>query len=165
MDPANGKIIAKVLAETFSRLDPANAAYFRANLQNFNQRLDQKLAEWTRLLEPYRGSKLVTYHKSFDYVLDRFGLVLAGTIEPKPGIEPSPSYIHSLIPKLKDEEVKLVLIEPFRPRKTPEYLAQAIGAKLLVLPGAVSGNEKVKDYFSLFDYDLAQIVAALKESK
>jgi len=165
LDPANGKIMAKVLAETFSRLDPANAAYFQANLQKFNERLDQKLAEWTRLLEPYRGTKVVTYHKSFDYVLDRFGLVLAGTIEPKPGIEPSPSYINSLIPKLKDEGVKLVLIEPFRPRKTPEYLAQAIGAKLLVLPGAVSGNEKVKDYFSLFDYDLAQIVAALKESK
>ena len=165
LDPANGKIIAKVLAETFSRLDPANAAYFQANLQKFNERLDQKFAEWTRLLEPYRGTKVVTYHKSFDYVLDRFGLVLAGTIEPKPGIEPSPSYINSLIPKLKDEGVKLVLIEPFRPRKTPEYLAQAIGAKLLVLPGAVSGNEKVKDYFSLFDYDLAQIVAALKESK
>ena len=165
LDPANGKIMAKVLAETFSRLDPANAAYFQANLQKFNERLDQKLAEWTRLLEPYRGTKVATYHKSFDYVLDRFGLVLAGTIEPKPGIEPSPSYINSLIPKLKDEGVKLVLIEPFRPRKTPEYLAQAIDAKLLVLPGAVSGNEKVKDYFSLFDYDLAQIVAALKESK
>src|SRR5439155_27011048 len=77
LDPANGKIIAKVLAETFSRLDPANAAYFRANLQNFNQRLDQKLAEWTRLLEPYRGSTVATYHKSFDYVLDRFGLALS----------------------------------------------------------------------------------------
>ena len=165
LDPANGKIIANALAETFSRLDPANAAYFRANLQKFNERLDKKLAEWTKLLEPYRGGKVVTYHKSFDYVLERFGLVLAGTIEPKPGIEPSPSYINSLIPKLKAEGVKLVIIEPFRPHKTPEYVAQAIGARLLVLPGAVNGNEKVKDYFSLFDYDVAQIVGALKEWK
>ncbi len=165
LDPANGKIIANALAETFSRLDPANAAYFQANLQKFNERLDKKLAEWTKLLEPYRGSKVVTYHKSFDYVLERFGLVLAGTIEPKPGIEPSPSYINSLIPKLKAEGVKLVMIEPFRPRKTPEYVAQAIGARLLLLPGAVNGNEKVKDYFSLFDYDVAQIAGALKEWK
>jgi len=165
LDPANGKIIANMLAETFSRLDTANAAYFQANLQKFNERLDKKLTEWTRLLEPYRGSKVVTYHKSFDYILDRFGLVLAGTIEPKPGIEPSPSYVNSLIPKLKAEGVKLVIIEPFRPRKTPEYVAQAIGAKLLVVPGAVNGNEKVKDYLSLFDYDVAQIVAALKEMK
>ena len=165
LDPANGKIIADAVAETFSRLDPADAADFQANLQKFNRRLDKKLAEWTALLEPYRGTKVVTYHKSFDYFLERFGLELAGTIEPKPGIEPSPSYINSLIPKLKAEGVKLVILEPFRPRKTPEYVAQAIGARLLLLPGAVNGNEKVKDYLSLFDYDVTQIAAALKESK
>jgi zinc/manganese transport system substrate-binding protein len=165
MDPANGKIIAARLAETFSKLDAANAAYFQANLHKFNERLDKKLAEWTKLLEPYRGTKVVTYHKSFTYFLERFGLVLAGTIEPKPGVEPSPSYVNALIPRLKTEGVKLVMIEPFRPRKTPEYVAQAIGAKLLLLPGSVGGNEQAKDYFSLFDYDVSQVAAALKASK
>jgi zinc/manganese transport system substrate-binding protein len=134
-------------------------------LDKFTHRLDTKLGEWTKLLEPYRGTKVVTYHKSFNYFLEHFGLELGGTIEPKPGIEPSPSYINALIPRLKGEGVKLVLIEPFRPRKTPEYVAQAIGAKLLLLPAAVGGNEKVKDYLSLFDYDVAQVAAALKESK
>src|SRR5882672_2020768 len=127
MDPANGKLIAARLAETFSQLDAANAAYFQANLKKFNERLDKKLAEWTKLLEPYRGTKVVTYHKSLNYFLERFGLVLAGTIEPKPGVEPSPSYVNSLIPKLKAEGVKIVMIELFRPRKTPEYVAQSIG--------------------------------------
>jgi zinc/manganese transport system substrate-binding protein len=164
-DPANGKVIANALAEAFSRLDPANAALYQANLQKFNERLDKKIAEWTKLMEPYRGTKVVTYHKSFNYFLERFGLELTATIEPKPGIEPSPSYINGLIPRLKAEGVKLVIIEPFRPRKTPEYVAQAIGARLVLAPTSVGGNEKVKDYFSLFDYDVAQIVAALKESK
>jgi ABC-type Zn uptake system ZnuABC Zn-binding protein ZnuA len=165
MDPANGKMIAGRLAETFSQLDAANAAFFQANLQKFNQRLDKQLAEWTKLLEPYRGTKVVTYHKSFTYFLERFGLVLAGTIEPKPGVEPSPSYVNALIPRLKTEGVKLVMIEPFRPRKTPGYIAQAIGAKLLLLPGSVGGNEQAKDYFSLFDYDVSQVAVALKASK
>jgi len=165
VDPANGKIIASRLAETFSQLDPANAAYYRDNLKKFNGRLDQKMAEWKKLMEPYRGTKVITYHKSLDYFLERFGLDLAGTIEPKPGIEPSPSYINSLIPRLKAEGVKLVIIEPFRPRKTPEYVAQSIGAKLLLLPGSVGGNEKVGDYLGLFDYDIGQVVAALKDSK
>jgi hypothetical protein len=57
-----------------------------------------------------------------------------------------------------------VLIEPFRPHKTPEYVAHAIGAKLLVLPDSVNGNGMVKDYISLFDYDVAQITAALREA-
>src|SRR5258706_449810 len=56
LDPANGKIIAGTLAETFSRLDPANAAFFEANLKSFNERIDAKLAEWTKALEPYRGT-------------------------------------------------------------------------------------------------------------
>jgi ABC-type Zn uptake system ZnuABC Zn-binding protein ZnuA len=165
LDPANGKIIASRLAEAFSQLDAANAEFYNANAQKFNERLDKKLAEWTKVMEPFRGTKVVTYHKSFNYLLERFGLELAGTIEPKPGIEPSPSYVNSLIPKLKGEGVKVVIVEPFRPRKTPEYVAQAIGAKLLLLPGSVGGNEKVKDYIGTFDYNVAQIVAALKDSK
>jgi zinc/manganese transport system substrate-binding protein len=164
-DPANGKIIAKTLAEAFSRLDSPNTAYYQGNLKKFNEHLDKKTAEWTMMMEPYRGTKVVTYHKSFDYFLDRFGLELVGTIEPKPGIEPSPSYVNGLIPRLKSAGVKLILIEPFRPRKTPEYAANAIGAKLLVLPEKVGGNEKVKDYFGLFDYDVGQIVEAMKGSK
>ena len=164
-DPANGKIMANNLTETFSRLDPANAVFYQANLKKFNEHLDKKLAEWAKLLDPYRGTKVVTYHKSFDYFLERFGLDLAGTIESKPGVEPSPSYVNALIPQLKATNVRLVMIEPYRPRKTSEYVAQAIGAKLLLLPTSVGGNDKVKDYSSLFDYNVAQIVAALKDSK
>jgi ABC-type Zn uptake system ZnuABC Zn-binding protein ZnuA len=165
LDPENGKRIAKRLAEAFSRIEPANAAYFEERRAKFEERLNSKVAEWKKVLEPYRGTKVVTYHKSFNYLLERFGLELVGTIEPKPGIEPSPGYVNGLIPKLKTAAVKLVMIEPFRPRRTPEYVAQAIGAKLLILPGAVGGNEKVKDYIGLFDYDVSQIAAALKDAK
>jgi ABC-type Zn uptake system ZnuABC Zn-binding protein ZnuA len=162
LDPANGKIIAGTVAEALIKLDPANAAFFESNLQRFNQRLEQKIEEWSKATQPYRGTKVVTYHKSLTYFLGRFGLELAGTIEPKPGIEPSPSYMNALIPRLKNEDVKLVLVEPFRPRKTPMYVAQGTGAKLVLIPAAVNGHEKVKDYISLFDYNVAQIVAALK---
>jgi zinc/manganese transport system substrate-binding protein len=165
LDPANGKIMAGTLADAFSRVDPENRATYQASLQRFSERLEKKVVEWSQSLQPYRGTKVVTYHKSFDYFLERFGLVLAGTIEPKPGIEPSPKYIKELIPQLKRVEAKLVMVEPFRPRKTPEYIAQSIGAKLVIAPEKVGGNEKVKDYFSLFDYNVAQITAALKNSK
>ena len=161
-DPANGRIIAATIASALGRIDPPNAAYYQANLKAFTQRLDQKLDGWSKALEPYRGTKVITYHKSYDYLLDRFGFELVGTIEPKPGIEPSPTHINALIPLAKERGVKLVLIEPNRPRKTPTYVAQASGAKLLVLPGMVGGDEKIKDYLDLFDYDVAQIVAAMR---
>src|SRR5437879_5073239 len=48
LDPANAKVAANTLADTFSRLDPPNAETYRANLKKFEERLDQKLAEWTK---------------------------------------------------------------------------------------------------------------------
>ena len=164
-DPANGKIMAAHLAEVFGRLDAANAAFYQANLKRFNERLDLKLVEWAKLMEPYRGTKVVTYHKSYEYFAARFGLEIVGQIEPKPGIEPSPTHISALIPRMKAAGAKLVMIEPNRQRKTPQYVADAIGAKLVIVPGMVGGHEKIKDYLSLFDYDVAQITTALKELK
>jgi zinc/manganese transport system substrate-binding protein len=164
LDPLNGKIMASSITETLSKLDPPNAAYYQANLQGFNERIDKKLVEWTKALEPYRGTKVVTYHKSLTYFLDRFGFELVGTIEPKPGIEPSPSYINGLIPRLKAAGAKLLLVEPYRPRRTPAYVAQGTGAKLVLLPAAVNGHEQARDYVSLLDYDVASIVAAMREA-
>jgi zinc/manganese transport system substrate-binding protein len=164
-DPVNGGIMASHLAEVFSKLDPANAAAYQSNSERFNERLSSKIAEWTKLMEPFRGTKVVTYHKSYDYFAARFGLEVVGQIEPKPGLEPSPTHINALIPLMKQAGAKLVIIEPNRPRKTPEYLAQSIGGKLVVVPGMVGGHEKIKDYFGLFDYGVAQITAALKDSR
>lgn len=162
LDPENGKSMAAAMAATFSQLDPANKAAYQQNLKRFTETLEQKLKEWAKAMEPLKGMKVVTYHKSFDYFLNRFGLELAGTIEPKPGVEPSPSYINSLLPRLKESGVKLVLIEPFRPRKTPQYIAQAIGGKLLVIADKTGANEKARDYLGLFDYNVAQLTAAAK---
>jgi len=162
LDSANGKIIATTIATAFSKVDPANAAFYDANLKKFNGRLDAKIAEWTKAIEPFRGTKVITYHKSFDYFLERFGLVLDGTIEPRPGIEPSPTHINALLPRAKADGVKLVIIEPNRSRKTSAYVANSVGAKLLTLPGMVGGHDKAKDYIDLFDYDVSQIVAALR---
>ena len=165
LDPVNGKVMAETIAQALVAIDPEHRSDYEANLERFQRKLDSKLAEWQKRLAPFKGTKVITYHKSFDYLLERFGLVLVGTIEPRPGIEPSPHHISSLVSRTRAEGVKLVLIEPFRPRKTPERVAESIGAQLLVLPDKVSGNEHVKDYLGLFDYNVSQIAAALEKSK
>jgi ABC-type Zn uptake system ZnuABC Zn-binding protein ZnuA len=160
LDPLNGKPMAAAIADKLAALVPANAPFFQANQKKFEQELERRSAEWKKLMEPLKGTKVVTYHKSFDYFLQRFGLELAGTIEPKPGIEPSPTHINALIPRAKADGVKYVIIEPNRPRRTPEYVAEATGAKLVLLPALVGGNDQIKTYFDLFDYDVRQITGA-----
>lgn len=162
LDPANGRMLAERIAKTFGRLDPSNTGVYEKNLRRFNERLDRSLAEWTDTLKGFRGVKVVTYHKSFDYFLVRFGSVLAGTIEPKPGIEPSPTHINALIPRMKADGVKLVLMEPNRPRKTPEYVAKTAGAKLVVLLLMPGGHAQAGDYFSWLAFNVEQVATALR---
>lgn len=162
LDPANGKVIAATIADALAKLDPAGAAVFQSNQRRFDEQLEAKLGEWTRALAPYKGTKVVTYHKSFDYLLERFGFELVGTIEPRPGLEPSPTHINALIPKAREAGVRLVIIEPNRPRRTPQRVAEGVGAKLVVLPIMVNGAEAATNYVSLFDYTVGQLSAALK---
>ena len=162
LDPINGKTVAAHICERLCQIDAANCAYYKDNLKDFTKRLDQKLSEWQKMLEPFRGTKIVTYHKTFPYFANRFNLNVVGTLEPKPGIPPSPTHINSLIPMMKNEGVKLILIEPFRERKTPEFAASQTGAKIVVFPIMVGGQKETDDYLSLFDYTIDQIVSALK---
>ena len=162
IDPLNGKIVAMHICERLCQIDPSNCTYYKDNLKDFTKRLDQKLSEWQKMLEPFRGTKIVTYHKTFPYFAQRFNLHVVGTLEPKPGIPPSPTHINSLIPMMKNEGVKLILIEQFRERKVPEFVAAQTGAKVVILPIMVGGQKETDDYLALFDYTINQIVSALK---
>lgn len=162
LDPENARGIAAAIAETLARNDKSNASAFEANRKRFVEQLDRKIADWKKTLEPFGGTKVVTYHKSFDYMLKAFGFELVSTIEPKPGIEPSASHIRALIPAIKSSGAKLILSETFRAHRTPEYLAKETGTRALFLPASVSAVPQAKDYFSLLDHNVSQIVSALK---
>jgi len=162
LDPLNGKIVATHICDRLCQIDAANCNYYKDNLKDFTKRLEQKLPEWQKMLEPFRGIKIVTYHNTFPYFAQRFGLNVVGALEPKPGIPPSPTHINSLIPMMKNEGVKLILIEQFRERKIPEFVAERTGAKIVILPIMVGGQKEIQDYLALFDYTINQIVSAIK---
>mgnify|MGYP001585077187 CR=1 FL=1 len=162
LDPLNGKIVAMHICDRLCQIDAANCNYYKDNLKDFTKRLDQKLFEWQKAMEPFRGIKVVTYHKTFPYFANRFNLNVVGELEPKPGIPPSPTHINTLIPMMKKEGVKLILIEQFRERKVPEFVAVQTGAKVVIVPIMVGGQKEIQDYLALFDYTINQIVSALK---
>lgn len=162
LDPLNGKIVAANICDRLCQIDPINCSYYKENLENFVKKLHQKFAEWQKILEPFRGTKIVTYHKTFPYFANRFNLNVMGTLEPKPGIPPSPAHINNLIPLMKSEGVKLILIEQFRERKVPEFAAAQTGAKVVIVPIMAGGAKETGDYLSLFDYIVNQITSALE---
>lgn len=133
MDPLNAAAMARNIAARFARAQPANAAAFSANAKKFGDELQSNAKKWSDQLALARGVKAITYHRTFTYFMDRFGLELFDTIEPKPGIEPSPAHIAQLTKRAKEAGVKLILIEGNRSRRTPDRIASEIGAKVVVL--------------------------------
>jgi ABC-type Zn uptake system ZnuABC Zn-binding protein ZnuA len=163
LDPANGKIILDSIAAALERTDPANASFYEANRTAYQKRLDSAMAVWQETLKPYVGTKVITYHNSWAYFAERFGLGRAGYVEPKPGIPPSPSHLNELINQMKREKIKLILMEPYFSDKDPNLVARQVGAKVLAMAPSVGAFKGTDDYISLFDYDVNLLVQALKE--
>jgi len=164
LDPENGKIIARSIAGKFSQLRPNDSAYFDQRATDFSNRLTEAGKRWQTAMAPYKGLKVVTYHRSFPNFTDRFGLDVIGYVEPRPGIPPSPSHTLDLIQEMKRQGVKIILVEPYFDLKTPNAIARDTGAKVVVLGPSVGGAKEATYYFKLFDYDINLLVAAIKET-
>jgi ABC-type Zn uptake system ZnuABC Zn-binding protein ZnuA len=163
MDPENGKRVAKEIADAFDRQRPGNKAYFDQRLGDFTTRLDAAEKKWLAMMAPYKGTKVVTYHRSFPNFAERFGLEIVGYVEPRPGIPPTPQHTLDLITEMKRQNVKIMLIEPYFDLKTPTAVGRETGARVLVMPPSVGGVKEASDYFALFDYDINLLVDALKK--
>ncbi len=163
LSPANGEIITKnILAGLLRVAPPSDHGFFKERADSFISRLREKAKEWKSSLAPFKGVKFVSYHRSFSYFAEYFGLDYLGTLEPKPGIPPSTAHIAQLIKDMKEQGAKLILLETYYPRKFADIVAKETGAKVVVVPPAVGAMKGVDDYFSLFDTIVSAITKALR---
>ena len=164
LDPENGKVIARAIAESLAQLRPGDAAVFTQRLGDFSARLDEAERRWLAALAPYKGIKVVTYHRSYTNFADRFGLDVIGYVEPRPGVPPTPRHTLDLVNEMTSQSVKLVLVEPYFDLKTPNAIGRQAGAIVVVLPPSVGGTKDVTDYFKLFDNAVALMVNAIRQA-
>jgi len=164
MDPENGKIIAKEIFDTLVKMRPNEKAYFEPRLNDFVSRVNAAEKRWFDLMAPNKGTKVVTYHRSFSNFADRFGLNIVGYVEPKPGIPPTPQHTLDLMNQMKKDNVKIVLVEPYFDVKTPNAIGRETGAQVLIMPPSVGGTKDVTDYIKLFDNNINMLVAAIKKA-
>src|SRR5207302_9877724 len=158
LDPENGRRIAKAIADKLSELQPGDAAYFAQRYADFDKRLSAAEKGWEAKMAPFKGRKVVTYHRSWPNFCERFGLVVADYVEPKPGIPPTPSHTLDVINLMMREKIKLILVEPYFDLKTPNSIAEKVGGHVAVLMPSVGGVKEVTTYFQLFDYDINLLV-------
>ncbi len=151
LDPDNVPIIAKTIADRMDELDPDNQAFYDTNEKEFVELWQQRTKKWEEKLKPLQGTKVVEYHKIFDYFLRRFGFVLAGTIEPIPGIPPTTKHIAEVEELIKREGVKYILQDVFNPDDASKYLSTKLDVKLVVLPHDVGSVKEADSVFNVFE--------------
>ena len=156
LDPRNLLAVAGPLAKRLGELDATNAAHYATRQQAFAEKMRQAIARWEKEAAPLRGMRVIAQHKSFSYLFNWLGLVEAGTLEPKPGIEPGSAHLAQLLTQAKTQQARLIVRTPYDSPRPGEWLAERAGIPLATLPFTVGGSERAQDLFGLFDDTLAQ---------
>lgn len=159
LDPANSETITGFILEALSRLDPPNAKHYEARRIAFLERLAVKLREWDAALAGLRGLQVIAYHNSWAYFARRFRLNIAGTIEPRSGVPPSPAYLAGLLRTMREKSIRVIVRQPTEPARYPAFLAERTGAAIVVLAASVGAAPEASDYLALFDYNVKALLA------
>ncbi|MEW6682654.1 MAG: metal ABC transporter substrate-binding protein [Nitrospirota bacterium] len=165
LDPENGLVVAKNIYDKLVAMDPDHADVYGANYEGFVSRLKAKIGEWDRMMAPYKGVKIVSYHRDWIYLAKRHGLDLFAYIEPRETIPPSAGEVAVLVKKMRDKHIPVVLVSPWQPQKISKEIAQQTGARFVSLPSTVDERFGAKDYIGLFDVIYADLTKALGDSQ
>lgn len=165
LDSRNALAITERIVDRLSSLSPRNSDFFQANLATFRNRLKKRIADWEERMSPFRGRKIVAYHKQWEYLAHWLGLTIIGYIEDKPGVPPGPRHIASLIERMKSRKVPVLLCANFIPPNIPQQVAQKTGAKLVYLPPSVGGESNIKTYIDLFEHLITDLEKAFEDQK
>jgi zinc/manganese transport system substrate-binding protein len=162
LDPGLAPAITQNIVNGFVRIAPEHRAAFEANRKNFLAKLDGYMAEWNKTMAPVKGSKVVVFHPVYIYFLTRFGLVQAAALEDRPGIPPSPQHLVNLIRQMKEENIKVILVEPWNDVKLANRIAEEAGGKAFVMASAVGAVKGADNYIAAIDYNIKTLVNALR---
>jgi zinc/manganese transport system substrate-binding protein len=160
LDPHNIAAVAHALTAKLSALEPAQAAYYAARGQDFDARWGEAIKRWEAKAAPLKGVSVVIMHRDQAYLCHWLGLNEVASIEPKPGVPPTASYLGQLVEKLNATPPKFILLNAYNDAKPATWLSSRVRAPAVVLPFSVGGSPGAKDLFGLFDDTLDKLLAA-----
>jgi zinc/manganese transport system substrate-binding protein len=160
LDPHNIATVAHALTAKLSALEPDQAAYYAARGKDFDARWTEAIKRWEAKAAPLKGESVVIMHRDQAYLCHWLGLNEVASIEPKPGVPPTASYLGQLVTKLTGTPPKLILLNAYNDAKPANWLSERVHAPAVVLPFSVGGSPEAKDLFGLFDDTLNKLLAA-----
>lgn len=159
--PKNAGLIARQIKNELSRIFPEKALQFQKNFLNYQKELLALDAEIKEKLKKLKNKKIATFHESFGYLADEYGLKLVAVFEPFAGKEPTPGYLEELSRKIKESGTPVIFGEPQFSLKLIESLAEDLKIKISVLD-PIGGSVGRDSYLKLMRYNLSQLAEALQ---
>ena len=159
LDPRNIAKVGTVVTERLSEIDHANADFYRARSESFGKRWQEAIQRWQQRAAPLKGVAIVVYHKDMSYFINWAGMREAGSLEPKPGIPPTPTHLAELVERMKRAPAKVVVYSAYSDPRAAEFLSQRANIPNVMLPFTVGGTPKAKDLFGLFDDTIDRLLA------
>lgn len=147
LDPENAVLVAQDLARRFTALDAAQASMYEANAAAFAKQIEQRLPAWRERLE---NKSFVEYHRTWIYAAKRFGMEIAGQVEPLPGIPPTGQHLAALAATIREKHVPVVIRDVFHSEDPGEFLQRETGARAAVV-SASCDEPTPESYFQTFD--------------
>jgi zinc/manganese transport system substrate-binding protein len=157
LDPGRAKIVAQNIAAGLAKNFPQHQQVLEKNLKAYLGELDSWISRWDKMAAPLRGVKYVEYHPEWVYLAERFGMKRIGSVELKPGIEPTPNHIVELSQQIKQEKAQLLLYGAQNPR-LPKQLANETGIKALRLYSGGGGLPETDTYIKWIDYTVKTLI-------
>jgi len=165
LDPVLAKTAIGNIYNALVEFAPQDKAEFTRNRDAYLAKLDARIAVWKKEGLPLKGVKFVSYHEHWPYFAEHFGMDYFGTIELKPGIDPTPRHIEELIASMKAQHVPVVVREPQFPEKVPRRIAEQTGATMVTLPIMPGGVPNTETYIRMMDYIIQTFVTAVQARK
>jgi len=157
LHPRNIERVAKALAQRLADIDPANAASYASNADDFLMRWGAARDAWEERALPLAGLQVVSHHKSFSYLADWLDLDVVATLEPRPGIPASGAQLARLLEQLENQRPQAIIRAPFENEKPSLWLSARLGVPAVKLPYTIGGADNTGDLFALFEQTLESL--------
>lgn len=126
-----------------------------------SKNLESKLGGWMKKAQALKGLKIISYHKTYVYFADRFGLNVMEELEEKPGIPPPPKHRDAVVELVKREGIKVILNDNFYSTEAATYVADNTGSRVIITYIDVGASEEVDTYEKLITYFIEKLTQAI----
>jgi zinc/manganese transport system substrate-binding protein len=159
-DPRNIALVATALGIRLQQIDPSHAANYAQYQADFSRRWQQAMARWTTQIAPLKGLTVASQHKAFVYLYDWLGLKEVAVLEPKPGVQPTVSHLHTVLATLKATPAHMVIYPAYQDARSSDWLSKNANLPAVKIAFTVGGTDGAKDLFGLFDDTVARLLVA-----